>query len=169
MCSFVSASDAIMWCMEVQRALVAAEWSEQFNQLPASQTETVDSPDTHQPVIIFNGIRVRMGIHAGPANARRNPVTGRMDYFGPTVNRAARVSDSAHGGQIVCTQEVMDLLLADVESSDSRFHGANRPLTKHHGLHTLKGINDQVAIFEIIPADLRLRTFPPIRTSSNEA
>ena len=40
-------------------------------------------------------IRVRMGIHTGDADARAG------DYFGPAVNRTARVMAAGHGGQIL--------------------------------------------------------------------
>lgn len=40
-------------------------------------------------------ISVRLGLHTGELEP-----TGE-DYFGPTVNRAARVADAANGGQIV--------------------------------------------------------------------
>ncbi len=39
--------------------------------------------------------RVRMGLHAGAAVERDG------DYFGPVVNRAARIMAAAHGGQIL--------------------------------------------------------------------
>ena len=42
-------------------------------------------------------IRVRMGIHTGEATERDG------DYFGPTVNRAARLMAVGHGGQILCS------------------------------------------------------------------
>ena len=40
-------------------------------------------------------IRVRMGLHTGECSERDG------DYFGTTVNRAARLEALAHGGQIV--------------------------------------------------------------------
>lgn len=43
---------------------------------------------------IYRGLRVRMGIHYGKPECKLDPVTGRMDYFGGMVNRAARVSSN---------------------------------------------------------------------------
>ena len=40
-------------------------------------------------------LRVRMGIHTGEAELREG------DYFGGTLNRAARLMAAAHGGQVV--------------------------------------------------------------------
>jgi predicted ATPase/class 3 adenylate cyclase len=48
-------------------------------------------------------LRVRMGIHTGEAECRDG------DYFGPVLNRAARLMAVAHGGQIVCSQATADL------------------------------------------------------------
>src|SRR5262249_40439403 len=48
-------------------------------------------------------LRVRMGLHTGAATLREG------DYFGSAVNRAARLMDLAHGGQIVCSQSTADL------------------------------------------------------------
>src|SRR5437762_1535276 len=49
-------------------------------------------------------IRVRMAIHTGPADAREG------DYFGPTMNRVARILASAHGGQIVLSKAAVDVV-----------------------------------------------------------
>lgn len=47
-------------------------------------------------------LRVRMGLHVGEVQSRDG------DYFGPTVNIAARVADTGHGGQIVATADVLE-------------------------------------------------------------
>ena len=49
-------------------------------------------------------IRVRMGIHTGEAEARGG------DYFGPAVNRAARIMAVGHGGQILLSGATAGLL-----------------------------------------------------------
>ncbi len=48
-------------------------------------------------------LRVRMGIHTGPAELRDG------DYYGTAVNRAARLMSVAHGGQIVMSGAVEQL------------------------------------------------------------
>jgi len=45
-------------------------------------------------------LRIRCGLHAGVAERRDN------DYFGAAVNRAARIMNAAHGGQVLLSQAV---------------------------------------------------------------
>src|SRR4029453_4626647 len=47
-------------------------------------------------------LRVRCGLHAGVVERRDN------DYFGSAVNRAARIMNAAHGGQVLLSQAVVD-------------------------------------------------------------
>lgn len=72
---------------------------------------------------IFNGLRVRMGIHSGipfpiaradfltcsltgvPDFCARDETSKRMDYFGPAMNLAARVGGAGSGGQIVFSSQ----------------------------------------------------------------
>ena len=49
-------------------------------------------------------LRVRCGIHTGVVERRDN------DCFGGPVNRAARIMASAHGGQVLLSQAVVELL-----------------------------------------------------------
>ena len=48
-------------------------------------------------------LAVRCGIHTGVAQTRDG------DYFGPAINRTARIANAAHGGQVLATQAVADL------------------------------------------------------------
>lgn len=170
MVTFFTALDAILWCLDVQCTLLEASWSDDFCSMKAACHETVVDPATGAPITVFNGIRIRMGIHTGFPNCRRNPVTGRMDYFGPVVNRSARVSDTGHGGQIVCTQEVVDSLRSAAGLADTRLWNDSRlkPLVSDMGSHALKGIVEDVRIYQLMPSRLAMRTLPPIRTSTNE-
>ncbi|HUR73950.1 MAG TPA: AAA family ATPase, partial [Sporichthya sp.] len=43
-------------------------------------------------------LRVRMAVHSGPAQRRAG------NYFGPTLNRAARLMAAGAGGQVLCSQ-----------------------------------------------------------------
>jgi predicted ATPase/class 3 adenylate cyclase len=49
-------------------------------------------------------LNVRCGLHTGVAEKRDG------DYFGTAVNRAARIMAAAHGGQILLSQAVVDLV-----------------------------------------------------------
>ena len=121
MVTFFSPIDAIRWCIAVQLGLLHTKWPEGLLKLQLAKRIHTSDGSTHSytvncmitdpalafalaEALLFSGIRIRMGIHVGTPACRRNPVTGRMDYFGPVVNRSARVTDSAHGGQIICTE-----------------------------------------------------------------
>ena len=53
---------------------------------------------------VQGGISVRMSLHAGTAEERDG------DYFGPAMNRSARILSLVYGGQIVCSLSAAELL-----------------------------------------------------------
>ncbi len=61
-------------------------------------------------------IRVRMGLHTGEVQERGG------DYFGPPVNRAARLMAIGHGGQVLASAATESLLDGTVERRDLGEH-----------------------------------------------
>lgn len=93
-------------------------------------------------------LSVRMGLHTGAASMRDG------DYFGPAVNRAARLMSAAHGGQIL------------LSSSAARSLGERPPQGVTGlplGVHRLKDLSEPEEIQQVLHPDLRA-DFPKIRT-----
>ena len=66
--------------------------------------------------IIFRGLSVRMGINWGRPVCEIDPVTKRMDYFGPMVNLAACIEGVADGGQTCVSSDFLSEVQRMLES-----------------------------------------------------
>ncbi|CCW65857.1 unnamed protein product [Phytomonas sp. EM1] len=53
---------------------------------------------------LWNGLRVRIGIHTGLCDIRHDRVTGGIDYYGEVSNMAARTEAIGNGGQVLLTE-----------------------------------------------------------------
>ncbi|EEH38221.2 adenylate cyclase [Paracoccidioides lutzii Pb01] len=111
MVSFSTATAALLWCFTCQSQLLEAEWPTEIMESPACRPQ-YDSDDN----IIYRGLSVRMGVHWGTPVCEQDPVTGRMDYFGPMVNRASRISAVADGGQIFVSADFVAEIQRNLET-----------------------------------------------------
>ncbi|KAH7376471.1 protein phosphatase 2C [Plectosphaerella cucumerina] len=112
MVSFPTPTSALLWCFAVQMQLLEVEWPpEILNSLSCQPLYDKDN------TLIFKGLSVRMGIHFGDAVNEMDPVTGRMDYFGPMVNKASRISAVADGGQITVSTDFISEVQRCLETS----------------------------------------------------
>jgi len=121
---FGSARSAVLAAVEAQRNLAAEPW-----------------PDGVE-------IRVRMGLHAGEAT------TSAAGLVGIDINRAARIAASAHGGQIVVSEAVRNLVAQDLDASIT---------IRGLGRHRLKDLREPQPLCQIVADGLRLE-FPPLRS-----
>src|SRR5262249_45683199 len=76
---FSRASDGIAAALAIQRALHVEQWPGEL------------------------ALRVRIAVHTGEADLRAH------DYYGPAVNRCARLRGVAHGGQTLLSQATCEL------------------------------------------------------------
>ncbi len=119
-----------------------------FTEAAAAIAAAVDIQDTLQRERWPTSapIRLRMALHAGDAELRDG------DYFGPTVNRCARLRGIAHPGQILISRAVQSLA-GDRMPAEVR----TRPL----GKHWLRDLQQPEDIYQLLhpglPAD-----FPPL-------
>ena len=108
--AFWTATAAAAAALAAQRALTSEDWP------------------TRRP------LRVRMGLHTGACEERDG------DYFGPVVNRVARLEAVAHGGQIVLSASTAALV--------SNSLGRDASL-RDLGLHRLKDLGRPEHVFQL--------------------
>lgn len=122
--AFATADDAVAAAIAAQTSLTSETW---------------DST---------GALRVRMGLHTGAAELRDG------DYYGPALNRAARLMAVAHGGQIVvsnATEElVRDALAPAIGIEDL-------------GEHRLRDLGRPERVFQVNAPDLP-SLFAPLRS-----
>ena len=114
--SFARGADALAAAADAQQALGVEPW-----------------PDGAS-------LKVRMGLHTGEVEERDG------DYFGPAVNRAARLMAVAHGGQTVCSAATAGVVDTGVVLVDL-------------GEHRLRDLAEAQRVFQ-----LGEETFPPLRS-----
>ncbi|KAK8924732.1 Adenylate cyclase [Metarhizium anisopliae] len=172
MVSFPTATSALLWCFAVQMELLDVSWpSEVLNSMSCQPIFDKDG------ALIFKGLSVRMGIHFGDCVSETDPVTRRMDYFGPMVNKASRISAVADGGQITVSSDFISEIQRCLENyqdternasggSDEAFEDESfaatirkdlRSLTsqgfevKEMGEKKLKGLENPEVVYSLYP------------------
>ncbi len=96
-------------------------------------------------------IAVRIGLHTGVCEERDR------DYFGPVVNRAARLEAVAHGGQVLASRATAELLAGVLPDGAS---------LRDLGPHRLKDLGRAEQVFQLEAPHLPT-SFPPLASLDN--
>jgi predicted ATPase/class 3 adenylate cyclase len=125
--AFATASDAVRAAATAQEALGGEVWPEPID------------------------LRVRIALHTGSCEERGG------DFFGPAVNRVARLEAVAHGGQVLVSGVTAHLLSDTIPR-----HTSLRDL----GAHRLKDLSQPEHVFQLDIAG-RDTEFPALRSLDN--
>jgi predicted ATPase/class 3 adenylate cyclase len=116
---------AVEACVAAQRALLERDW-----------------PTT-------TPLRVRMALHAGAAEARDG------DFFGPALNRVARLLAIGHGGQVLVSSAGAAVLADDLPPGVELLD---------RGEHHLKDLSRPERVYQLVAPGLPSE-FPPLRSA----
>ena len=157
--------DAIKFAVSIQTEFYAQSWPKDIDRFYI-QAEKEHCTTTGQPIPAmlgsaeaygrcWNGLRVRVGINYGLADIKLDDVTGGFDYYGSTVNVAARTEGYSSGGQILLAPSFYQQLQID-RSKDSVIDKLFADgLVTTIGEVELKGISDKVELYQVTVMEAR--------------
>jgi class 3 adenylate cyclase len=123
-CAFLTTPDALEAALEAQRRLLSSEWEH------------------------IGTFRVRMALHVGAAEERDG------DYFGPPLNRVARLMSAAHGGQVLLSLATQELVRDQLPAETT---------LRELGEYRLKDLFRPERVYQLLAPELPSE-FPPLRT-----
>lgn len=160
--AFHDTSDAVMFALDVQTAMMQQDWPEDICRLDPAKTVIEEGTGA----VLFKGLRVRIGIHAATQDAANtaapnsHTTTRRTVYTGPAVIRAHAIGDCGHGGQVVLSGEAWNNIKNNLERVGS-------PVVTDLGvyrLHVHDTDNYQTQLVQLLPSSLANRSFYAIRS-----
>lgn len=120
--AFARVSDAVRAAIDIQRGLASEDFA------------------------AVQGVHVRAGLHIGEASERDG------DYFGPAVNRVARLMSIGHGGQVLLSGNTREVANANLPAGTSLID---------LGLRRLKDLTEPEHVWQLSIEGLP-REFPPL-------
>jgi hypothetical protein len=129
--AFTNAADAVHCAVLAQAALQRYPWPQDVG-----------------------GLQVRMAVHSG------KPIMQAGDYFGPPVNRTARILSTVHGGQIVISGDSADQASGKLQP--------NAELVDL-GQHQLRDLDAPVQLHQVRHTSLPQQQFPPPNSLNKHA
>src|SRR5687767_674832 len=122
--AFPSAPEALQAALAAQRAIFKEPWDDRLR------------------------VRVRMALHTGDTEERDG------DYFGPPLNRVARLLSSGHGGQTLLSRAARELVGEDLPKGVE---------LRDMGEHRLRDLKEPERIYQLLAPDLPSE-FPLLKT-----
>ena len=101
-----------------------------------------------EPWELTGPLRVRMGVHTGEGEQRDG------DYYGPALNRAARIMSVGHGGQVLCSRPTAEL------AGDALPEGCS---LVDLGEQRLRDLSRPEVVFQVVHPELR-SDFPRLQS-----
>ncbi|KAL0585043.1 hypothetical protein ABG067_005180 [Albugo candida] len=149
--AFMSEFHAAKWCISLQLSLVYAAWNVKLlKQIRALDEYYQKVPGkSKKSVLLYRGFRVCMVIHSVQMD-------GNLEIsLANAVKWTKTVSDFAHGGQIVLSDNVWDRLKEQLVQ-------IGNPVVEDLGAHLVLGTEVQLVL--LLPRNLELRRFRPLKS-----
>jgi class 3 adenylate cyclase len=134
--AFAAASDALDAALALQQSL-SGVGAPLVSALPVAEGHPQGVP-----------LRVRVALHTGAAEVRDG------DYFGPALNRIARLLAAGHGGQVLLSEVTQGLVQDDLPAD---------AILRDLGSHRLRDLQRPERIFQLLHPELP-GDFPPLRS-----
>ena len=141
--AFPATVNALNFGVTVQTWLHEAEWPPSLLEVPLCAPR----------LRLWGGLTVRVGINSGPVTTELNALTHRMDYFGHTVNVAARLEGSCTPGAVALPYALWESDCAGCVPSV-----AGDPISQ-----ILKGVAEPIVVCSVWPAKLAGRKLRPLQ------